>query len=70
MCVHVKNNKNSSMCTHIFVSCVNRHMCAHVLYYNQFKGTEQQPGEPKAPNTSSHIPVRIAIGNINSQEDA
>lgn len=58
------------MCTHIFVSCVNRHMCAHVLYYNQFKGTEQQPGEPKAPNTSSHIPVRIAIGHINSQEDA
>ena len=24
----------------------------------------------EAPNASSHIPVRIAIGHINSQEDA
>ena len=27
-------------------------------------------GKPKTSNTSSHIPVRIAIGHINSQEDA
>ena len=38
----------------------------HILALEQ----QNQPEEPKAPNTSSHIPVRIAIEHINSQEDA
>lgn len=37
------------------------------MYYQQ--GT-QQPGEPKAPDTESHIPVSEQRSDTNSQEDS
>ena len=57
------------MCTHIFSHSVNRRMCAHMLYLYYQQGTKQ-PGEPKAPDTESHIPVSEQRSNTNSQEDS
>lgn len=40
-------------------------------YNNPIKrGKQKQPGEPKAPDTESHILVSEQKGNTNSQEDS
>ena len=44
-------------------------MCPCAILISSKRGT-QQPGEPKAPDTESHIPVSEQRGNTNSQEDS
>lgn len=52
------------MCSHIFIKYANRHMCAHVLYYNQFKGTEQRKVKmmrsQDVPKTLTQHRVRVS----------
>ena len=52
------------MCSHIFIKYANRHKCAHVLYYNQFKGPEQRKVKmmrsQDVPKTLTQHRVRVS----------
>lgn len=69
MCVHIQNKQSFHVCVPMYLVILSIDICAHMLYLYYKQGTKQ-PGEPKAPDTESHIPVSEQRSNTNSQEDS
>lgn len=53
----------------MFVENVNRQKHGYMLSYTQQQNKSNRTSR-KPSQASSHIPVRLAIGRVNSQEDA